>query len=109
MTNEFVESLVRNPIREDLLEYKLLLPGNSDGDKKEFAADVCSFANAIGGEILYGVEADKGVPVNCLGLPVVNPDGEILRLQQFRDPTSSRGFPVCTCTLLMGLRRGPLW
>ena len=31
------------------LDYKATLPGNADADKKEFLADVSSFANAAGG------------------------------------------------------------
>ena len=36
------------------LEYKLALPGNSDSERKEFLADVSSFANAAGGDLIYG-------------------------------------------------------
>ncbi len=37
------------------LEFKEMLPGTSDRDKKEFLADISSFANTAGGIILYGV------------------------------------------------------
>lgn len=48
-------ALVQDQAFEDKhLEYKLTLPGGSNDDKKEFLADVSSFANADGGIILYG-------------------------------------------------------
>lgn len=63
------------------IEYKRDLPGRSDSEGKEFLADVCSFANASVGDILYGVEEDGGVAVGVPGVTVANPDAEILRLE----------------------------
>ena len=37
-------------IEKNVLEYKSELPGNIDSDKKEFLADISSFANGISGE-----------------------------------------------------------
>jgi len=42
-------------IEKKVLEYKSELPGKNDSDKKEFLADISSFANAIGGDLIYGV------------------------------------------------------
>lgn len=63
------------------IEYKRDLPGRSDSDGKEFLADVCSFANAGGGDLLYGVEEAEGVAVDVPGVNVADPDAEILRLE----------------------------
>jgi len=53
-----IDELIANSDNESkTLEHKQELPGNSDKDKKEFLADVSSFANASGGDILYGVVA----------------------------------------------------
>lgn len=42
------------------LEYKRDLPDPKDRDsKREFLGDVTSFANAQGGDIVYGIEAPK--------------------------------------------------
>jgi len=69
------------------IEYKRDLPGNSDQNKKEFLADVASFANAGGGDIVYGVDAERdtsgkptGLPSVAVGLTGVNFDDVVLRL-----------------------------
>ena len=48
------------------LDYKRDPYGNKDDDKKELLKDVSSFANTQGGDILIGVDEDKGVPT---GIP----------------------------------------
>ena len=56
ITKADIEALVANAVAEGrALEYKQQLPGNGDEDKKEFLADVSSFANAGGGDIVFGV------------------------------------------------------
>ena len=62
------------------IDFKLELPGGSEADKKEFLADVCSFANAGGGDILYGVEEAAGVAVGVPGVSPPDADAELLRL-----------------------------
>lgn len=75
--------------REGLkIEYKECLPGRTDSDKKEFLADVSSFANAAGGDLLYGVrerrDADgksTGIPDEFPGLGEINLDVVHQRLE----------------------------
>ncbi len=43
------------------IEYKRDLPGTKDEDKRELLADVSSFANTEGGDIIYGGAEDLGV------------------------------------------------
>ncbi len=51
-----IDFLVENRVAEvKTLEYKQSLPGSQDSDKKEFLADVSSFANASGGDIIFGI------------------------------------------------------
>ena len=77
-----IRALFDNEVREGkTIEYKRSLPGNSEREKKEFFADVSSFANTSGGHIIYGVDAKDGIPVAIPGLPEINPDAEILRLE----------------------------
>lgn len=80
---EDLQALVDNKVIEcKTIEYKQALPGNSDKEKKEFLADVSSFANASGGDLIYGITEDKktGAPKPLKGLDIDNADQEILRL-----------------------------
>ncbi len=57
ISKEDIYLLIENEISESkTLEFKQELPGKSDNDKKEFLADVSSFANAEGGDIVYGIK-----------------------------------------------------
>src|SRR5664279_4501663 len=84
-----VETLVTNAVAEArTIEYKQQLPGNNDDEKREFLADVSSFANAGGGDIVYGIvekrDSDNrptGIPEKAEGLVNINADAEIRRLR----------------------------
>ncbi len=85
-----ITSLVDNAVREcKTLEYKEALPGRNDAEKKEFLADISSFANASGGSIVYGVSEVRdserrptGLPERAIGLANVNGDAEVRRLEE---------------------------
>jgi len=80
---EDLQALKDNSVPEGrTIEYKQSLPSNLDSDKKEFLADVSSFANASGGDLIYGIVADKktGTPKSVEGLSIENIDQEISRL-----------------------------
>src|SRR5260370_6883015 len=77
-----LQALIDNQVSEHrTIEYKEVLPGNADGDKKEFLADVSSFANASGGDLIYGIREQSGVPIELTGLELSDVDAEILRLE----------------------------
>jgi hypothetical protein len=77
-----LRSLVDNQVPEGkTIDYKEALPDNSDKGKKEFLADVSSFANASGGYLIFGIKEESGLPVKVCGLDTENPDSEILRLE----------------------------
>jgi hypothetical protein len=63
------------------LEYKRDQPGQADTDKKEFLYDASSFANTQGGHIIFGMEEEKGVPTRLVGLPGIDADREITRME----------------------------
>lgn len=63
------------------IEYKRDLYGSSDGDHAEWLADASSFANTSGGDIIIGIEAKNGVPLQIAPF-LVDIDGEILKLEQ---------------------------
>lgn len=71
-------------IEKKVLDYKSTLLGNSDLDKKEFLADISSFANGIGGDLIYGVIENRktGKPEKLEGIDIKNVDQEILRIDQ---------------------------
>ncbi len=100
ITEEDLQALVDNSVVErKTLEYKQALPSNSDSDKKEFLADVSSFANASGGDLIYGITSDKktGTPKSVDGLSIENADQEILRLENMiRDGIGPRIASITT-------------
>ncbi len=64
------------------IDFKLLLPGKADGDRREFLYDVSSFANTLGGYLVFGMEESEGAATALHGLPDINPDEEIRRLEE---------------------------
>lgn len=64
------------------LEYKLELPGGNDNGKKEFLYDTTSLANTRGGYLIFGMAEAAGVATDLVGIDGINPDQEILRLEQ---------------------------
>jgi hypothetical protein len=81
ITEQDLQDLVDNSTSEGkTIDYKNVLPGNADGDKKEFLADVSSFANSAGGDLIFGVDETQGVPTAFPGLSFADADLEIRRL-----------------------------
>lgn len=77
-----LEALVENQVREaKKIEYKRSLPGRRNSDRREFLADVSSFSNSSGGDLLYGIETEGGAPTCIPGLDIQNIDATILRLE----------------------------
>lgn len=63
------------------IEYKRTTYGGGHADYSEFLADVSSFANTSGGDLIIGMGATDGIPTAFS--PLVTPmDAEILRLEQ---------------------------
>jgi predicted HTH transcriptional regulator len=82
ITESDLQSLVENKVREaKVLDYKRALPGKSDREKREFLYDVSSFANASGGDLIFGVTERDGVASEISGLESGNVDEDILRLE----------------------------
>src|SRR5579863_7572886 len=89
ITSTHIESLVAEKVTEHkTLEYKEKLPEGTDGAKKEFLADVCSFANSSGGYIIYGIRDQRdnngkptGIPEEIAVIPSLNLPTELARLE----------------------------
>jgi hypothetical protein len=65
-----------------ILDYKRDTIGVGDKDRYEFLADISSFANSSGGELILGIDETNGLPSQLVGINVSNVDQEILRLEQ---------------------------
>ena len=64
-----IVSLVANQTSErKTLDFKEKLPEGTDKAKKEFLADVCSFANAEGGYIVYGIRERRAADGQPTGI-----------------------------------------
>ncbi len=104
-----VDALVDNAVQESkTIEYKLTLPESADAGKREFLADVCSFANAMGGDVIFGIEEAEGAPVEARGLTEFNEDEQRLRLEStIRDGISPR-IPGVQMKAVAGFDKGPV-
>lgn len=74
---EDIQLLIDNAVSENkTLEYKSKLNISTDSDKKEFLADISSFANSIGGDIIIGLEEDEEnkIPISICGISYTNED-----------------------------------
>ncbi len=115
ITKEDIDALVANEVGEGrTLDYKESLPGNSDAEKYELLADVSSFANSSGGDILYGIREKRdagkptGIPEAAVGVSVTTVDAEILRLENIiRDGIAPRISNV-RMVPIPGFTRGPI-
>lgn len=112
-----IDSLLSNQVREGrALEYKRDLPGSTDSDKKEFLADVSSFANTVGGDLIFGIEECGGVPSRIPGLSRVDLDAEQQRLDSIilagiepRIPYRMRSVATSNGTPVLILRMEQSW
>lgn len=116
ITAEHIQALVADGVPEGrTIEYKQDLPGNSDSAKKEFLADVSSFANASGGDVVFGIaerrDADgkpTGIPEAAVGVALTNIDQEIQRLENvLRDGIDPR-IPGVRMKAVEGFSSGPV-
>lgn len=109
ITKADLEGLVREQVAEDrTLEFKSQLPGGSDGEKKEFLADVTALANTLGGDILYGVEESEGVAGAVRGVAIANLDAERLRLEQIIGSGIQPRIAGMRIEVIAGFERGPV-
>ena len=87
-----IEALVADGIRESsTLEYKEALPvAKEKSDRNEFLYDVAAFANAGGGDLIYGVSEKRdaenkptGIPDQIPGLGQINIDHQTRPLNSY--------------------------
>lgn len=77
-----LQTIVEEKLSEwKTIEYKESLSVQTDVERKKFLSQVSSLANAVGGDLIYGIRATNGVPAELCGLELENPDGLVLRLE----------------------------
>ncbi len=77
-----LQRLIDNQVSEGRdLEFKRELPGGNDEATREFLADVTAFANAQGGDIIYGLDEANGAAADLPGVEADDHDAAILRLE----------------------------
>ncbi len=82
ITEQDLQALIeQKEVEGKTIEYKQALPGNADADKKKFLADVSSFSNSSGGDLMYGMVEDKGMPKALDGLDIGDFDQVKQRLE----------------------------
>ena len=88
--SEHIVALVEtgSPERKTL-EYKAKLNIATGDDRAEFLADISSFSNAAGGDIIFGIADRRDASGNATGIPeaiapltIANPDSELGKLSQ---------------------------
>lgn len=104
-----IKALIDNAVREGRrIEYKRKLPGTTDDDKREFLADISSFANASGGDLIIGVDEVEGVPTEAKGLANAHVDADCLRIENMvRDCIEPR-MPGFRIRVVDGFQDGPV-
>jgi hypothetical protein len=93
--------LIEDKISErKILEYKQALTFDGKEDRAEFLADVSSFANASGGDIVFGISELRdgnektGIPEAITPLQVGNPMTECTRIEQIVESGIQPRIPV---------------
>jgi hypothetical protein len=69
------EALLRSVCAEhwpesQTLDFKRVLPGTDDKSRHEFLKDVCAFANASGGDLVYGIQEKSGHAEQLVPIPI---------------------------------------
>ncbi len=69
LTAAHIQSLIDSEIAESLtLEYKQQLPSNQSEEKREFVYDIAAMANAVGGDVIYGIVDRRGQDGQSTGI-----------------------------------------
>ncbi|MHC4282739.1 MAG: AlbA family DNA-binding domain-containing protein [Planctomycetota bacterium] len=112
---DIIDALIAEQVSETKqLEYKKELPSGTEKEKVEFLSDVCSFANASGGHIIYGLGDKKdtdgkntGIP-EYVGLTNINIDDQKLRLEHMSLNGIVPRIPGIQIKPIEGFDNGPL-
>lgn len=94
ITTSDLQSLIDNKVGENkTIEYKSELKLDSGDERKEFLADITSFANADGGDIIFGIKENPSTNLPCEinGIEIKNDDELIRKIESIlRNAVSPR-------------------
>lgn len=87
-----IRELKELQVREGInIDYKESLNLKGSDSKKEFLADVVSFANTDGGHLLIGISEEKGIISEIKGIEMDNPDTYLQQIENtLRDQVKPR-------------------
>ncbi len=96
LTEDDLKQLIADGVTESKrIEYKQAFDIERDDGKRKFLASIASFANASGGDLIFGIRAINGKPTEILALQGFDPDAAKLRLlQMIRDGIEPKVFGV---------------
>jgi hypothetical protein len=106
--------LVADKIAEhNVFEYKQALVIGTGDERAEFLADVSSFANASGGDIIFGIAEERdgdgkatGIPADVTPLELSNPATECARIEQLVESGVQPRIPVVQVKAIQIPERG---
>ncbi len=116
ITREDIESLIQNKIQESItLEYKEKLKFETYEERKEFLADVSAFANAVGGDLIFGISGARdqsgspnGQPEKAVGVEIDNWDDLKNTLINIVRNSIQPHIPAVRWHQVEGFERGPV-
>ncbi len=108
--------LVENRVSErKVLEYKEALNIGPDNERAEFLADVSSFANASGGDLIFGISDERdeddrptGIPKAIVPLQLTNAASECARIEQIIQSGLEPRVPVVQVKAIDIAEQGPV-
>ncbi len=76
-----LKMLIENKVEEGkTIDYKSQLSLNTDGEKTDFYKDITAFANAEGGDLIYGIEEENRIPKEIVWVELDSIDATLLTL-----------------------------
>ena len=86
ITVDMLRSLIESKIGEgQTIEFKRLIDITDANSKKKLSAEIVSFANASGGDIVFGIDEKEGKASKLIPLSGFDPDKTELQLRQIFD------------------------
>jgi hypothetical protein len=86
ITVHMLRSLIESRIAEgQAIEFKRIINVSDTNAKKNLCAEIASFANASGGDVVFGIDEKEGIASELVALPDFDADRTQLQLRQIFD------------------------